>query len=94
MHSRGRRICSFVLPDSENPPSRTSEGSVHLAVTFDVPLQFPRPELAVRARVGCVFRTSMPKTSINKDSKVLSRKCDVDPDRKLASAYAVVLAKP
>jgi hypothetical protein len=93
VHARDGLIWGFVLPHTEHLPSRVVESSVHVAVTFDVALEFPRPEIAVRPRIGGMFWTAMPKAPIEEDGESPSRKCDVYPDRELAAVHEVVLAK-
>jgi hypothetical protein len=69
---------TLVRPESEHQPPSLCKRPVCLKVPLDVPLDFRNPIVSVPFRLFVVFRTPMPKTSVDQYCNFLLCECDVD----------------
>jgi len=56
-----------MLPDSQNIPTKPSEGLVDNSVANFIPGKFLFPERTIGSGLGRVFRAAMPETAIHKN---------------------------
>jgi hypothetical protein len=76
-HPIGGSRSGLVLPDPDDTPAGRLECGVVPPVACDVPIQLRSPVSHVRAWVGPVLRTLMPKAAIYEDGDFRPREDDV-----------------
>jgi hypothetical protein len=69
----------LMLPDVEWQPTGPDEGTVHLAVAFDVAEQLRLPIGAVRVRRRAVLGALVPEATVDEHGDLGPREGDVDP---------------
>jgi hypothetical protein len=63
-----------VLPDSQYTPAPVSKRFVNETVAIPIAPKFSLPKNAIRSWHAAVFRTTVPKATINENSDALLRK--------------------
>jgi hypothetical protein len=63
------RVSQIALPNPQHAPTSAPQCPRYQRIPFFVPRQFPLPEGAIVRRLGRVFRTAMPETTIREDSQ-------------------------
>jgi len=90
------RATQFVFPHPDDSPAQPFKFVVYASVASNVGFEFGQPEVRVRCRHVDTPRTTMPKTTVNKNSNLLCGKCEVGTTRNRempAPATYAVLAK-
>jgi hypothetical protein len=55
----------FVLPDTHNLPTRTSQSCIRVAVAGAIRLYLCPPPFGIRLRPRCVFGTTVPEAAVD-----------------------------
>lgn len=66
-----------MFPDSDHSPAGADKSSVCVSISAPIVSEFLAPKRRVRLRLGSVFRTPVPETSIYKHSNASSREYDI-----------------
>ncbi len=66
-----------MFPHSDNSPSFAAKFLIDVSITHYISLNFLFPIFPVHRRHSTMFRTTMPKTSVNEDCEPLRGKCEI-----------------
>lgn len=66
-----------MFPDPEHSPASADKSSVRVSISAPVVNELLAPKRRIRLRLGSVFRTSVPETSIHEHSNAFPGKYDV-----------------
>lgn len=68
----------LVLPNADDQPASLGQGSIGVAVPYNICLKLASPPDPVGAWRRRMLRTAMPEATVHKDRDTLACKCDVD----------------
>lgn len=85
--SDGARV--LVFPETQNSPPQSFEMLRGLAVTLRIVVQLRPPPTGIRPGVRCVFRTAVPKASVDEHCDVWAGEGDVDASARPTGHWAV-----
>lgn len=77
----GCGVLSFALPDCDGLPPPVSKCLAHGLIALNVAVEFPLPEIYIRARRRCPLAAivTMPEAAMNEDCRLSSGKGKVRP---------------